>query len=91
MLRQRGYTTWLLEGAIVNPKIFIVCGSGQSRQYIERRFKDMLRAFRQVTPDGGLDPIYTEWPKFITMNRVEASIRGRDRFIPVIFDNSCFY
>ena len=91
MLRQRGYSTWILKSALINPKIFIVCGDRQSRLYMHRKFRDYLRELRTITPDGGLDPIYIEWPKFITMNRVEFEIIGVDRFIPVIFDNSCFY
>lgn len=91
MLRQRGYSTWILKSALMNPKIFIVCGNGASRQFMERKFQDYLRELRTVTPDGGLDPIYDEWPKFIIMERVRYNLVGTDRFIPFIFDNSCFF
>jgi hypothetical protein len=58
MLRQRGYTTWILESALINPKVFIVCGSVNSRNFAQIKYRDMVRAAfltERTTP-----PIYLE-------------------------------
>lgn len=94
MLRHRGYTTWLLKSAILNPMIFIVCKDGRNKDDLQTKFSEMVFELHKVTmATSGRDirSLYNEWPKFITMDRVSDSIRGHDQFIPVIFDNSCYY
>ena len=89
MLRQIGYSTWILHGALLNPKIFIVCGNTQTKQFLKSKFHDLI--VNMFLTERTTDPIYNGWPKFITMDQVENSVRGQDQHIPVIFDNSCFY
>lgn len=94
MLRNRGYTTWMLKSALHNPKVFIVCRDGRNKDYVKNQFDNMVRVIHEESMRTmGISSVelYLEWPKFITMDRVSVSIRGYDQFIPVIFDNSCYY
>ena len=94
MLRQRGYSTWILKGAILEPKVFIVCANGQNRKWLSDKYYQMCHdvSVEEMRLEGRASILFsTEWPKFITMNEIEQNIRGRDQHIPVIFDNSCFY
>jgi len=93
MLRNRGYTTWMLKSALHNPKVFIVCKDGRCQRETQAKFNDMAREVHEESMRTmGISSIelYYDWPKIITMDRVENSIRGYGQFIPVIFDNSCY-
>lgn len=93
MLRHRGYTTWMLKSALINPKVFIVCKDGRCQRETQAKFNDMARAFHEEsmrTVGRSIIELYYDWPKIIRMENVSDSIRGYDQFIPVIFDNSCY-
>ena len=94
MLRNRGYTTWMLKSALHDPKVFIVCKDSRNKNWVQTKFKEMVYELNHDTMrcmGKTITALYDEWPKFITMDRVELSIRGYGQFIPVIFDNSCYY
>lgn len=94
MLRNRGYTTWMLKSALHNPKVFIVCKDGRCQHETQTKFKEMVYELNHDSMrcmGKTITNLYDEWPKFITMDRVSISIRGYDQHIPVIFDNSCYY
>jgi hypothetical protein len=84
----------MLKSVLHNPKVFIVCRDGRNKDYVKNLFGDMVyEVNRESMRTMGISSteLYLEWPKFITMDRVSESIRGYDHFIPVIFDNSCYY
>lgn len=92
MLRNRGYSTWLLKAAIIQPKVFIVAKDQRSREFLINKYTELSNEYVRLSTEEGIElPLSKYWPKFIIMNNVEQSIIGYDQYIPVLFDNSCFF
>lgn len=92
MLRQRGYSTWLLKAAIIQPKVFIVARDTRNREYLVRKYSELIDSYARLSREQGEIYIFSrDWPRFILMDNIERSIIGSDQHIPVLFDNSCFY
>jgi hypothetical protein len=84
----------MLKSAIINPNVFLVFGTNMALQQAKSKFVNMINELEKEsirTRGMALRSSYNDWPKFITIDRVEDSIRGNNHFIPLVFDNSCYY
>lgn len=82
--RRRGYTQWILKGAITNPDCIIVAHNIKYANTLQSRYFELLDK----------EPFYKKWywkwfgrkhPKFLSIN---SNFDGYHQ--PIIYDNGCF-
>lgn len=80
--RGGGYTNWILNSAIDNPNVIIVCMDERVSRNLERDFHEKISNLVQYTPSK-IKPMFISLHEYGKMSPVTIKR-------PVVFDNSCF-